>query len=478
MNIKETIKASPSYRWFILANVSIGTFMATLDSSIVNVALPTMSSQLKVELSTLQWVVTAYLLAISSLLPIFGRLADLLGRKRVYLTGFLIFTLGSALCGFSNNVWILVGMRIIQAIGAAMIMANGPAIITSTFPPQERGRALGLVGTVVALGGLTGPGVGGVLVGLADWQAIFFVNIPIGIFGFLVGQVILPTDKIKREKESFDFQGAALFTLGMISLLFALNNGQDWGWSSLPIVSGLILGIFFLALFFAAEHRVAYPIIDLSLFRIRPFLVGNLSGLLSFISSFSNTMLMPFYLQHILNFAPTKVGLIMTSFPLVMAVVAPISGYISDRIGPMALTTGGLILSASGLFYLSTVTVSSTVLHVIPGPILMGLGAGLFNSPNNASVMSSVPPSKLGVAGGINALVRNVGMVLGIAFSVTLFENRQADVLAARPFPSVSDQTTAFMSGYHTVLIIAAGIALAAAIISLNRRGYARKQST
>lgn len=233
-----------------------------------------------------------------------------------------------------------------------------------------------------------------------------------------------------------------------------------------------------LTLFFRAERRVPYPIIDLSLFHIRPFMIGNLSGLLSFISSFSNTMLMPFYLQHILNFAPTKVGLIMTSFPLVMAVVAPVSGYVSDRIGPVALTTGGLILSASGLYYLSTVTAYSTALQVIPGPVLMGLGAGLFNSPNNSSVMSSVPPSKLGVAGGINALVRNVGMVIGIAFSVTLFENRQTAALSAQPYPTVSEQTAAFMSAYHTVLLAAAGMALVAAIISLNRRGYARQQTT
>lgn len=478
MNLTKHVRNSASYRWFILANVSIGTFMATLDSSIVNVALPTMSSQLNVDLSTLQWVVTAYLLAISSLLPIFGRLADLLGRKRVYLTGFLVFTLGSALCGFSNDIWFLVVMRIIQALGAAMIMANGPAIITSTFPPQERGRALGLVGTVVALGSLAGPGIGGILVGMANWQAIFFVNIPIGIFGYLVGQVILPADKVKHGQESFDFQGATLFTLGMISLLFALNNGQDWGWSSFPIIVGLAGGVVLLTLFFRAERRVPYPIIDLSLFHIRPFLIGNLSGLLSFISSFSNTMLMPFYLQHILNFAPTKVGLIMTSFPLVMAVVAPVSGYVSDRIGPVALTTGGLILSASGLYYLSTVTAYSTALQVIPGPVLMGLGAGLFNSPNNSSVMSSVPPSKLGVAGGINALVRNVGMVIGIAFSVTLFENRQTAALSAQPYPTFSEQTAAFMSAYHTVLLAAAGMALVAAIISLNRRGYARKQTT
>jgi len=230
-------------RWLILANVSVGTFMATLDSSIVNVALPTMSVKLQADLSTLQWVVTAYLLTISSLLPVFGRVADLFGRKRVYSLGFIVFTLGSVLSGIALNIWFLVGMRALQAVGAAMLMSNSAAIITASFPPQERGRALGLTGTVVALGSLTGPAIGGILVGLTSWRAIFYINLPIGIIGYIAAQAILPKDPKQSKSESFDFVGAFLFALGMTSLLLALNHGQDWGWSSLPVSGGLILGI-------------------------------------------------------------------------------------------------------------------------------------------------------------------------------------------------------------------------------------------
>lgn len=447
--------------------------MSTLDSSIVNVALPTISSKLHSDLSVLQWVVTAYLLVISSLLPVFGRIADLVGRKKVFILGFLIFTLGSLLCGLANNIWFLVGMRVIQAIGASMLMANSAAIITSTFPPQERGRALGLVGTVVALGNLSGPAIGGLLLGIASWRSIFFINLPIGLLGYWAGQMILPPDQPRRDKETFDTLGAVLFASGMISLLFALNNGRDWGWYTAPILGGLILGTILLISFFVTETRVNHPMIDLSLFKNRPFFIGNVSGFLSFVAMFSNIMLMPFYLQHILNFQPSQVGLLMTAFPLVMAIVAPLSGRASDRMGPVALTTTGLVLISLGLFYLTTVSATSSAWAVLPGPILMGMGSGMFQSPNNSSVMSSVPKPKLGIAGGINALVRNVGMVVGIALSVTLFENRHAALLAGITNPDPVQQTAAFMTAYHTVLYTGAAIALVAAFISLNRKGYA-----
>ncbi|MFZ3170535.1 MAG: MFS transporter [Carboxydocellales bacterium] len=462
------IKASPNYRWLILANVSVGTFMATLDSSIVNVALPTLSAGLKADLTTLQWVVTAYLLTITSLLPVFGRVADLVGRKKVFSLGFIIFTLGSVLCALAPNIWFLIGMRIVQALGASMLMSNSAAIITATFPPQERGRALGLTGSVVALGSLTGPALGGILVGLVSWRAIFYINLPIGIIGYLAAQMILPPDSPKKDQETFDYAGATLFSTGMISLLLAVNYGQDWGWTSSGILSGLGLGIVLLTLFFITELRSKFPMIDFSLFRIRPFLVGNLSGLLSFVAMFTTMILMPFYLQHVLNYPPLKVGLLMTAFPLVMAVVAPLSGHASDKMGPVVLTSSGLLISALGLFYLSTLGASSHFLQVVPGPLLMGLGAGLFQSPNNSSVMSSVPPPKLGVAGGISALVRNIGMVLGIALSVSLFENLGG---VTSPAPN---QINTFMSAFQTVMLTGMTIALVAVVISLNRKSYAK----
>lgn len=259
----------------------------------------------------------------------------------------------------------------------------------------------------------------------------------------------------------------------MVSLLFAINNGQDWGWLSPAILLGLILGILLLGLFYRWEIRVNHPMIDLSLFRNRPFLMGNLSGFLSFTAMFTNIMLMPFYLQHILYYSPLQVGLMMSVMPIVMIFVAPLSGHASDRIGPVVLTTSGLFLTALGLFYLTRVSATSTALQILPGPFLVGLGSSLFQSPNNSSVMSSVPKAKLGLAGGINALVRNLGMVLGVALSVTLFETRQAALLRGIETISPSQEISAFLGAYHMVLIVGASLALIGAVLSLNRKGYA-----
>lgn len=464
------LNQSPNIRWYILATASIGTFMSTLDSSIVNIALPTISEHLHSGLAILQWVVTAYLLAISSLLPVFGRIADMFGRKKVFSLGFIIFTLGSALCGAANSIWLLISMRVLQAVGASMLMANSAAIITAAFSHKERGRALGLIGTVVALGSLAGPAIGGILVGLIHWRAIFYVNIPIGLLGYVASQFILPPDQPKEDRETFDFAGAGLFTFGMICLLLAISNGHDLGWNSFVVLFGLIAGTLLLALFFIVETRVQQAMIDLSLFKIQPFLTGNLSGLLFFVAIFANVMLMPFYLQNILQYDPTQVGLMMTTFPLTMAIVAPISGAISDKIGFRLLTTGGLLITALGLLYLSTVTDQTTAWLVIPGPLLMGFGSGMFQSPNNSAVMGSVPPPKLGVAGGINALVRNMGMVIGIAFSVSLFENQQTIILRGLVNPTVAERTAAFLRSYHSVMLTGAVIAILGAVISFSRR--------
>lgn len=464
----ERIKGSQNYRWYVLATVAIGTFMATLDGSIVNVALPTISGNFHSDLTTLQWVVSAYLLTITSLLPVFGRIADMLGRKKVYSLGFLMFTLGSVLCGFAQNIWFLVGTRVLQAVGAAMLMSNSAAIITSIFPPKERGRALGMTGSVVALGSLTGPALGGLLIGFTNWRAIFFINLPIGIIGYFAACVILPKDVPGKEKESFDFAGAFAFTFGMICLLLGITNGESWGWLSLPVLASLVLGIVSLLGFFFTERRVRHPMIDLSLFRNRPFLIGNLSGGLSFVAMFANNMLLPFYLQGILHYQPSQMGLILMIFPIVMIFVAPLSGHASDRFGPIVLTTSGLVISALGLYYFSTLPATAGFLRIIPGSILMGLGSGMFQSPNNSSVMSSVPSQKLSIAGGINSLVRNLGMVIGIAFSVSLF-----DVWGGVTLPSPG-QVGAFMSAYHSVMLVAMGIALLAALISYNRKSYAK----
>jgi EmrB/QacA subfamily drug resistance transporter len=469
--MREQLKKLPYYRWLIFSVTVMGTFMAVLDSSIVNVALPLIAGSFGVELTVVQWVVTAYLLVISSLLPLFGKIGDMYGRRKIYLLGFAIFTIGSLLCSLSSSVWFLVASRALQAIGASMLMSNSPAIISITFPGKERGRVLGMNGTVVALAAMAGPSLGGILVGIFNWQWIFYINLPIGVMACLLGYYILPVEK-KCASGVFDFKGAALFALGMTGLLVVLSEGHEWGWGSFITSIIAIASILLLSVFVWYEGRIKQPMIDLSLFKRWPFLAGNVSGLLSFMAMFSNNMLMPFFLHSVLLLTPTEIGLAITPFPLLMAVAAPVSGYLSERISPVILTSSGLGILMSGLLYLSSLDAQAVIWQVAIGQGIMGIGNGMFQSPNNNSVLSSVPASKVGLASGISALMRNVGMVSGTAVAVSIFESRRQQELASIAILNNDAYINAFLSAYHVALLIGACFAGIGLIISLSRKGH------
>ena len=469
--MQERLRRLPYYRWLIFGVAVMGTFMAVLDSSIVNVALPLIGASLGVELPEVQWVVTAYLLVITILLPLFGKVGDLYGRRRVYLLGFVIFTIGSLLCGISYNIWILVVARIVQAVGASMLMANAPAIVGVTFPGKERGRALGMIGTVVALASMVGPSFGGVLVGIFSWQSIFYINLPIGLCAYVAGYLILPIEE-ECQRGSFDVRGAILFAVGMTGLLLVLLKGQEWGWDSylVNVMSGITVVL--LGIFFWYEGEVENPMIDLSLFKCWPFLAANVSGLLAFMALFSNIILLPFYLHSILLLSPAEIGLAITPFPLLMAVIAPVSGYLSERTNSALLASAGLGIMMVGLFYLSTLTAQSVIWHVVIGQGIMGLGHGMFQSPNNNSVLSSVPKEKVGLASGMIALMRNIGMVSGTAVTVSVFEWTRQLELTRSAFPSQAANISAFLTAYHDALIVGACFAGLGALVSLSRTGH------
>ncbi|WP_230191420.1 MFS transporter [Paenibacillus sp. CECT 9249] len=452
-------------RWLVLANVSVGTFMATLDGSIANVALPTIAEELQSPVHVVQWVLTSYLLTICALLPIMGKISDLLGRSRIYNFGFLIFTAGSALCGLSDTLALLIAARIVQAAGAACLMSNSQAIVAELFAGGGRGRALGIVGTVVSLGSLTGPAIGGILVGSLGWPSIFWINVPIGIAGMIAGWFILPRHSGKRAQEPFDFRGSVLFIVGIVAFLFTVSNGQDWGWSS-PATWVLGLGaLAVLGWFYLWEKKTRYPMLDFGLYRIRAFAFGNMAALLSFVALFCTNVMMPFYMQNVLHYSPEKTGYAMMLYPLTMAVIAPLSGWLSDKIGYIWLTTTGLAVNAAAFALLNTLTTQESVWTVGLHLALFGLGAGLFQSPNNSSVMEAVPRSKLGTAGGLNALVRNIGMVLGIALSVSLYSTRlyQSGTISGAD-PAADPQ--AVLSALHWVFWTAMAICLLALFFS------------
>lgn len=452
-------------KWFVLFNVSLGIFMSTLDSGIVNLALPVIVTSLNIDMATVQWVVTAYLLTISSFLPIFGRLSDIIGRKRLYSMGFLIFAGGSFLCALSNSIEFLVISRIIQALGASILMSLGQGITTSTFPPSERGRALGITGSVVAIGSLFGPGVGGVLVQSFGWPSVFIINIPIGILGYIISRIVLSKDERVHE-ERFDYIGAVLFILGISLVFYSISDFQVGTYPELVLYILLAAGILMLAALIIFELKTEHPLIDLGLFRNYVFSLGVLSAFIIFLSMFSTTILMPFYLEQVLNLQPTMAGVTLMIFPITTAILAPISGWLSDRIGYSLLTTIGLLLCALGLFFMSTLSPTTEIAGVGIRYVFFGVGSAMFQSPNNSAIMGSVPVNKLGIAGGLNALVRNLGMISGITFSVSLLSSRLTALGAVSGAPGYG---TAYTSSMDFVYLVSSFICCAAVILSFIR---------
>jgi len=448
-------------KWLVLLTVGVGTFMSALDSSVVNAILPVIQGYFKTDVATVEWVVTIYLLVVSGLLLTFGRLGDLRGNKTVYVWGFVVFVVGSALSGLSPTPNFLIASRALQALGAAMLFANSPAILTKTFPSAERGRALGLQGTMTYLGLTTGPFLGGWLANRFGWHAVFFINIPIGLLATWLSWRMIPNDLPSERKEQFDLYGSLTFMAGLVTLLFALNRGQDWGWFS-PLILGLIVGsILILFLFVWIEGRVTAPMLDLTLFRSWTFNTAAISPVLNYIGVYSLLFLIPFYLIQGRGLVPAQTGLILTAQPLAMAIMAPFAGTISDRIGARIPTTLGMLVMGIGLFMLSHLTPDSPLVYVVIGLAISGLGSGIFVAPNNSALMGAAPRNRQGIASGVLALSRNVGMVLGVGLAGAVFTT-----MLAR---GQSGDSVTIVHAVDAGLLFGTGAVLLAAITSFAR---------
>lgn len=451
-------------RWRILSAIALGTLMGPVDGSVVNIALPVITRSFDTTLPVAEWVAMAYLLVISSLLLTWGRLGDMYGHRRTYLAGFAIFTAGSLLCGGApGNGW-LIAFRAVQALGAGMMMAAGPAIITEVFPSTERGRALGFNAVAVAVGLSIGPVVGGLLVEHLGWRSIFYINLPIGGVGIWWAARVLPQPS-RIQRAAFDIPGAVTLFGALFSLLLALSRGEAWGWRSLPTLAAAAAGLLALAGFVAIERRAAAPMVELGLLRDRVFVLANVSGLANFMAQFSVTFLLPFFLQFALGMAPDRAGLVMLGFPLAVLFVAPTAGYLADRFGSRWLAVTGMAILAAGVLSMSRVGPHSSGSQVFWRLALIGLGAGLFQTPNNSTIMGSVPRDRLGIAGGMLASMRNVGMVLGIAVSGAVFSAKAGE----RPEVAAA-ATELFLAGMHSAMAVGAGIALLGALTSLAAR--------
>ena len=452
-----TAETSSSRKWWVFLVVGIGTFMSALDGSVVNIILPVLRAYFKSDVASVEWVVVIYLLVVSSLLLTFGRLGDLRGHKGMYAGGFLIFVTASAVCGLAPTVTVLVAARTVQAVGAAMLFANAPAILTHSFPPQQRGQALGLQAMMTYLGLTVGPSLGGWLTQTISWRAVFYINVPVGLLAFILSLVFLPADKPEAaHAERFDWPGALLFSAGLGALLLGLNQGDAWGWMSPAVLVCAAAAVILLGGFLRIEKRTSSPMLDLSLFSQRIFSASTASAVLNYVSLYCVIFLLPFYLLQGRGLNPAQAGLLLTAQPIVMAIVAPISGSLSDRIGSRLLSTLGMLVMAAGLFLLSSLKPDSANSVILVGLAVTGLGTGIFISPNTSALMGSAPRQRQGIASGILATARNVGMVLGVGLAGAIFTSVMAGTRGQN----------GLFTAVHTGLLVGAGVALVGALIS------------
>jgi EmrB/QacA subfamily drug resistance transporter len=438
--------------------------MAPLDSSIVHTVLPIIGREFEADVLLIEWVVLAYLLSLSSLLLIGGRLGDLLGDKRLYVAGFALFTLSSMLCGLAVGVGSLIGARVLQAIGGAMLIAIGPAILTRSFPASERGLALGIQSSVVYTGLTVGPGLGGLIASALGWRWVFFINLPIGMIAIGVALSFLRTDPKAPSARQFDFLGAAAFMVTLFACVFALSRGTAWGWTSRLVLaaggSAAATAVFFLW----TELRSPHPFLDVRLFHHRFFAAATASAMLNYMATSITAFLTPFFLIQGNQMTPAHAGSLLMAMPLVMATVAPMSGWLSDRIGSRIPTVAGMACLAAGMFLLGRVGVGGSDQQIVLRLGLVGLGIGLFTSPNNSAIMGAVPRTHQGLGSGIVATARTMGNVLGVAVSGSLFGMEVQGLVAV-----LGQESLAVAGAYRHAVTIGAGIALAGAVTSLIR---------
>ncbi len=455
------------YKWQILSNTSLATFVATVSISIVNIALPGISDYFGTTLGSVQWVVLIYLLLMSSLLLTFGRLGDMYGHKKVYLSGLAVFTLSSLLTSLAPDILSLIIFRGIQAIGASMIVAVIQAIIADSFAPNERGKAIGINSVFVSIGLAAGPSVGGLLMELYGWRSIFIVNVPVGILAFFWALRILPS-KI-GVKQKFDVGGALTMFASLILLLLAMNLGGEWGWQTPRIVMIFMAAAVFIAIFIFLEARGEYPMIRLQLFKNRLFAAANAANMFCFMTQYAVVFLMPFYLVDILQLPSGQAGLVMAAMPLAMMFVAPASGILSDRMGSRLLSSMGMGVIAVGVFFLSSLKGGENLWHIVVMMAIIGVGAGLFAAPNTNAVMGSVAREQSGVASGMVATMRSVGQALGVAVTGAVYTGRTlyyTEQFSGEGLPATNN---ILIMAQHDAFLVAVGLAVLGMIISLTR---------
>lgn len=451
--MRATIRASERYRWYALAVIMLGSTMGTLDASIANVALPTIARVYHHTVDDAEWVILSFMLVASSTLVLFGRLGDMFGQKRIYLSGFAIFGLSSLACALAPSLGFLIAARAVQAIGAAMLVSSNQALIVDTFPTTERGRAIGFNGAAVAVGLSMGPIVGGSIVTFGDWRWIFMINVPISIIAMVGAALVLKP--VRNESRGFDPLGATLSISGLFFLSLALSRSHIWGWSSPWTIGFIVASLFILALFVAVERRVPAPTLDLELFKSRIFAFSSLAALVYFIAISGLIFIVPLASQTALGDTAFSAGLLLTPITALNIVLAPTAGALSDRVPVRYVSTAGALIVGAGLFLLSRLPPRPTWPEFIGALIVAGFGTAIFSQPNNSAIMGSAPANRRGIAAGTLATARTTGQLLGIAVASAVY-------FAHAGNPGALTKTFAPASAYFgftaTIMLVVAAI--------------------
>jgi len=441
--------------------------MGQIDASMTQVLLPRLEVEFGARLSSVSWVAVAYLLAMASFTPIFGRLADMVGRKLLYLGGFFLFIVGSGLCGFATDLPTLIFFRILQSIGAALLTSNSIAIIVMATGPEEHGRGLGLQSAAQAIGLGAGPAIGGLILDTLGWQWAFWINVPMGLAGVILGWLVLPQTRTLPRTGRFDWYGALLIAPALTAIVAALNQGHAWGFTSPPLIGCLLFGIVLLVLFVRTERRAATPLLDLHLLARRTFLLGNAANFMSYAVLFGVFFLIPFVLVRIYDDSALAAGLRLSILPVMLGLLAPVGGALYDRFGARAPTSCGMLIciASLGMIYVFLDGSAENLPLVTLALALFGVGQGLFISPNTSAIMATAPPEQTGQAGSVLNVVRLIGMSAGIAGASTLFALGLGDTGGS----TLDVPTSSLVAASRGVVLLLGGLAVLAALISLVR---------
>ena len=421
---RQAAPLTPRQLAFATVLVGSGAVLSSLSGSALNVAFPTLTAAFDVAPATIAWVSLAYALVTASMLTIFGRLADLRGRKGLYGLGIVLFMTGTALCGLSRSVGPLIAWRVLQGAGGALISANSVAYLVEVYPATRRGFVVGVWEACIAIGFGAGPVIGGLLLSAFGWPAVFFANLPIALAMLLMLPRFMVEPPRERSQQTFDFAGAGLFGVGIAALLYALTESYRLGWGSLPVAGSLLLAAACAVLFIYVERRIAQPMIDLSMFASPTFSAGNFAKVCGYFPFAANNFLLPFYLDRALGLPPAAAGAFLTPLPVGMLASSLLSGPLSDRVGTRLLAPAGLAIQAIACLLLAFASPDQGLLPAIVAPLLAGIGIGTFIAPNDSAILSATPPGRLGVANGIMGVSRTLGLLLGTSAAATLLSAR------------------------------------------------------